>query len=114
MATKTIYFYLNPSEQGFISKILKNEEDFDSSDIDNLRKIISKQKGKIIYFLKNKKIKSIYNLAKILGRDFKSVYSDLKILEKFGFIEFILEKNGNKEKLIPKLKYQRIELILEI
>ncbi len=112
MATKTLYFSLNASEEGFISKLLKKEKEFDSSDIEKLRRIFSKERGKLLYFLKREKPKSIYSLAKIIRRDFKSVYSDLKMLEKVGIIDFVLEKKGNREKLIPKIAYDRIEFIL--
>lgn len=113
MATKTLYFNLNSSEEGFIPRFLrKKEETYDSSDIALLRKVLSKERGKILYFLKNEKISSIYHLTKLLKRDFKSVYQDLKLLEKIGFIEFVAEKKGKKEKYIPKLLYDKIELVL--
>ncbi|MEM4181559.1 MAG: hypothetical protein QXX68_00125 [Candidatus Pacearchaeota archaeon] len=112
MATKTLYFYLNPSEDGFISKFFKSKEQFDPADIAQLRKILSKERGRVLYFLKKEKISSIYQLSKLLKRDFKSVYSDLKMLEKFGIIEFFSEKKGKKDRLVPRILYDRIEFIL--
>ncbi len=112
--TKTRYFELNANEFGFIPKFFGAKKDFDFSDLETLRKLLSNEKSRILYLLKNEKINSIYDLAKKIKRDFKSVYEDLKFLEKLGFIEFHLEKTGNKERLIPVLLTDKIELIVTI
>jgi predicted transcriptional regulator len=53
-------------------------------------------------------------LAKILGRDFKSVSEDIKILEKFGFIEFHAGKTGKRQAKIPVLILNRINIVIDI
>ena len=110
--TKTRYLDINVDERGFVSKLLSRTKEQDFSDIVLLRKILSNEKARILFVLKNKSVSSIYGLSKALGREFKSVYEDLKILERFGFIEFHSEKKGKRESLKPVLTVD--ELVLKI
>ncbi len=111
---KTRYFELNANEFGFIPKFFGAKKEFDFSDLETLRKLLSNEKSRLLYTLKNEKVDSIYSLAKKTKRDFKSVHTDLKFLEKLGFIEFHSKKTGNKEKLIPVLLTDRIELVITV
>src|SRR3989338_6680552 len=115
--SKTLYIDVNVVEEGIVSRFLKKkttETEYNPKDIELLRKLFSNEKTRILYFLKNKKPGSIYELAKILKRDFKSVYEDLKLLERFEFIEFHAEKTGKKERLKPVLKSNRLELVITV
>ena len=60
----------------------------------------------------SKKPSSIYQLSKILRRDQKSVRRDLKILERFGFIDFEAKKIGDKISHKPSITTNK--MILEI
>jgi len=112
--TKTRYFEVNVNEGGFVSKLVGGKKSHDFSDITLLRKLLSNEKSRILYALKFKKPKSIYRLAKLLGRDFKSVHEDLKLLERFGFIEFHAEKIGKRESLAPVLTVDEINLVVNV
>lgn len=112
---KTRYLNLNVKQDSFALKILgdKNKK-HNFSDIVLLRKLLTNQKARILYALKKNKIKSIYHLAKVLGRDFKSTSDDLKLLERFGFIEFHSVKVGKRESLVPTLNVSEMNLIIKI
>lgn len=114
--TKTLYIDLNVDEESIFSKFLtkKSSKDYDPSDIELLRKLFSSEKTRILYIIKNKNPSSIYQLSKLLKRDFKSVYQDLKVLERFGFLEFYSEKNGKKESLKPVLLADEVHLVMAI
>jgi predicted transcriptional regulator len=86
----------------------------DFSDVKLLRNLLSNEKSRILHLLKSENPKSIYGLAKILGRDFKSVRQDVKVLERFGFIEFHSEKNGRRESLKPVLIVDKVEIVVNI
>ncbi len=93
-------------DNGVFSTFFKRftgEKEYDFQSISQLRKLLSNEKSRLLHTLKIKKPKSIYELAKLLGRDFKSVSDDIKLLESFGFIELIAEKTGNRERLKPIL-----------
>jgi len=112
--TKTRYVDLNVQEGGFVSKFIASRSKPNFSDVAILRKLLSNEKCRILYTLKHKKPKSIYEIAKLLGRDFKSVYEDLKMLERFGLIEFHLSKVGKRESLAPVLVVDNLKIIVRI
>jgi len=64
-------------------------KEYDFEGLSALRKLLSNEKARMINTIKNENPNSIYHLAKILKRDFKSVSDDLKLLERFGFIDMI-------------------------
>ena len=112
--TRIRYANINPDTRGFIAKATGGPRDYNSSDITIIRKLLSKEKGRILFTLKDKHPKSIYALAKILGRDFKSVHTDIKFLERFGFIEFHAEKTGKRESYKPVLIVNKINISIKI
>ncbi len=79
------------------------KKDYNFDGLLSLRQLLSNEKARIIHTIKNQKPKSIYELAKILGRGFKSVNDDLKLLERFGFIEFVEEKTKNRIRHRPEI-----------
>jgi len=114
---KTLYVDVNVAEEGIFSRFLSKkakDTDYDPSDIELLRTIFSNEKARILFFIKKHKPKSIYELAKMLKRDFKSVYKDLKVLERFEFIEFYSEKKGERESLKPVLALSNLNINISI
>jgi len=112
--TKIRYVDINVNKGGFVSKLIGADKSHDFSDIKLLRNLLSNEKARILYVLKSKKPKSIYALAKLLGRDFKSVRDDIKVLERFGFIEFHAERTGKRESLMPVLIIDKLQIIIDI
>ena len=112
--TKIRYVDVNVNKGNFVSKLVGANKSHDFSDIKLLRSILSNEKARILYALKTKHPRSIYGLSKILGRDFKSVREDVKILERFGFIEFHAEKIGRRESLMPVLVIDKLQIIIDI
>ena len=112
--TKTRYVEVNVGSKNFVSKLIGEKKSHDFSDIKLLRNLLSNEKSRILHVLKSKNPRSIYELAKILGRDFKSVREDIKVLERFGFIEFHAEKTGNRESLKPVLVIDSLQIQIEI
>jgi predicted transcriptional regulator len=112
---KTRYVEVNVKKSNFVSKLIgEKKKDHDFSDIKLLRKILSNEKSRILYALKYEKPSSIYGLAKLLKRDFKSVREDVKLLERFGFIVFYAEKKGKRESLRPVLAIDKLQIIIDI
>jgi len=104
-------------EEGVFNTFFKRftgEKEYDFGGISLLRKLLSNEKARLLHFLKTKKPGSIYQLAKLLGRDFKSVSDDIKLLESFGFIEMIAEKTGKRERLRPILVIDSMQIKIKI
>ncbi|MBU0958007.1 MAG: hypothetical protein KKF56_04330 [Nanoarchaeota archaeon] len=101
---RIINLYITPSSfSTFFKKFEGKKTDYDFSELAQLRQLLSNEKSRILNILKTKSPDSIYSLAKILGRDFKSVRDDLKLLQKFGFIELTNQYSGKRKKLKPEL-----------
>ena len=113
-ATRTITL---KQEQGAFSTLFgrfMGETNAKNSDITLLRQILSHEKARLLHVLKTKQPNSIYELAKLLGRDFKSVRQDIRILEEFGFIEMIPVHKGKRQKLKPLLVLDSLKINIEI
>jgi predicted transcriptional regulator len=112
--TKIRYVDVNVNRGNFVSKLIGGKKAHDFSDIKLLRNLLSNEKARILYALRSKNPNSIYQLAKILGRDFKSVREDIKVLERFGFIEFHSTKTGKRESLKPVLSIEKLQIVINI
>jgi predicted transcriptional regulator len=82
-------------------KLKSGKDKYDFESLSLLRKVLSNEKARLLNTIRTKKPGSIYELAKILERDFKSVVEDIKILERFGIIELIGEKSGKRTRHKP-------------
>lgn len=111
---KTRYLDINVKEGNFVSKLIGGKQTHNFSDVKLLRNLLSNEKARILYALRKQKPSSIYNLAKILGRDFKSVRQDIKVLERFGFIEFHSTKTGKRQSLKPVLTTDKLQIMMNI
>jgi len=94
------------------SALTKEEYDFEG--IAALRSLLSNEKARLLHVIKNENPASIYELAKKVGRTFKSVTDDLKVLERFGFIEYIEEKKNNRTRHKPVIIIDTITIHLKI
>lgn len=91
-----------------------SKKDYDFSGILALRQLLSNEKARILHTIKTKNPTSIYDLAKKLGRGFKSVNDDIKLLERFGFIELIEEKTKNRIRHKPVIVADTITINVKI
>lgn len=104
-------------EGGAFHALLKRftgSKDYDFEGIAFLRKLLSNEKARLMHTIKTKKPGSIYELAKMLERDLKSVNNDVKLLEKFGFIEMIAEKTGKRARLKPILSVDSMHITIKL
>ena len=91
-----------------------SKEDYDFSGIAALRQLLSNEKARVLDAIKTKNPKSIYELAKILGRNFKSVSKDINLLERFGFIELVEEKTKNRIRHKPEIAVDNLTINIRI
>ncbi|MBU0761014.1 MAG: ArsR family transcriptional regulator [Nanoarchaeota archaeon] len=104
-------------EGGTFNAILRRftgSKDYDFEGLGVLRKLLSNEKARLLHTIKKKKPGSIYGLAKLLGRDFKSVSDDIKLLDKFGFVDMISEKTGKRERLKPVLAVDSMHIHIKL
>ena len=78
---------------------------------ETVAKIFSKNRIEVLKAIITEQPKSIYEISKIVNRDFKNVHSDVKFLEEIGLIE--LKNVGDpRGGLMPVAKFSGIELDL--
>lgn len=114
--TKTREITIKGSKSGFsfFGKSKDSKEDYDFSGMLALRQLLSNEKARILHVIKQKSPKSIYELAKILDRDFKGVRDDIKLLERFGFIEMIEEKTKNRKRHKPTIVVDAVNIQIKL
>lgn len=95
-------------------KTKATKKDYDFSGILALRQLLNNEKARILHIIKTQNPKSIYDLAKKLGRDFKSVREDVKLLEKFGFIELVKEQTKKRIRHKPIIAVDSIIIHLNV
>ena len=91
-----------------------SKEDYDFEGISALRQLLSNEKARILHVIKTQEPGSIYELAKKLGRSFKSVSDDIHLLERFGFIELVEEKTKNRIRHKPEIVVDTITIHLKV
>lgn len=92
--------------------VKKTEYDFEG--ISALRSLLSNERARILHTIKNQNPTSIYDLAKKLGRTFQSVNDDLRLLERFGFIDLIKESSKKRIRHKPILAVDNITIHIKV
>jgi len=110
--TKTIN--LIESSGGFSAIFSRLKGAKKQSDVSVLRQLLSNEKARLLHICKTKQPDSIYELAKLLGRDFKAVRYDIRLLEQFGFIELISSHKDGRERLKPIVDADRVVININI
>jgi len=116
MASKIKTKSINISEkEGTFSVFFKKfKGDNKNTDITQLRQILSNEKARLLHVCKTKSPESIYKLAKLLGRDFKAVRHDIKLLEKYGFIELVGSHKHGRERLKPIVDVDQLVVTINL
>lgn len=114
--TKTREITIRESKGAFsvLKKSGISKKDYDFEGLSSLRRILSNEKARILHVVKTEHPSSIYGLAKKLGRNFKSVMDDVKLLERFGFIELIEEKTKGRRRHKPEIVIDTLTIHIKI
>jgi predicted transcriptional regulator len=112
--TKNINITLEESEGVFSSIFHRIKGPKKTSEVSNLRQLLSNEKARLLHICKTKQPESIYKLAKLLGRDFKAVRHDIKLLEQFGFIELISSHKQGRERLRPVVDADQLVITINL
>lgn len=107
---KEVKEVMNKIKEG---KLLKKKESISFSNIDIMRKVLTNKRLELIKTIKKYKPRSIYQLAKIVKRDSKSVNVDLKILSNLGMVDLKSKERG-RENIVPSVDYEEIDVAIAI
>jgi predicted transcriptional regulator len=93
-------------------KVKKHEAVYFES-LEAMRKVFTEERLRIVKTIKKEHPSSIYELAKILGRDVKNTFDDVQFLAQAGLVELRKIKVG-REKTTPMVKYDKILLEIQV
>lgn len=82
--------------------------------VEDLRKFLTPERIRILRLIRHERPKSVYALAKLAGRDRKSVTTDLSVLERMGLVEVEKTDRGARDRSVPTVSYSRIEIAVEV
>jgi predicted transcriptional regulator len=100
--------------QPVLRKRSTDKKSYDFESLSVLRKLLSNEKARLLHVIKTKNPSSLYELAKILSRDFKAVVEDVKLLQRFGLIELVSEKSGKRRRHKPHVVIDSLYIHLKI
>lgn len=113
--TKTREITIRESKGTFsIKKTKTSKEDYNFDGLAALRQLLNNEKARMLHVIKTQDPNSMYDLAKKLKRNFKSVVDDIKLLQRFGLIELIEEKTKNRVRHKPKIIVDNVTIHLKI
>lgn len=94
-------------------KKIKKEEGLYFDSIDTVRNVLTNNRLLILKTIRKNNPGSVYELAKNLRRDLKSVNQDLKLLSEIGLVT--LEKvETERKRVIPHVHYGKISLEIAV
>ena len=92
-------------------KSIQRDDEIIFTSLEAVARVFSKNRMEILRAVIHGKPKSIYELAKIVGKDFKNVHTDVKLLVDVGLVE-LKEAGDSRNGLIPLSKFSGIDLDL--
>jgi len=123
--TKKLKLYIEDTEQ-FKKKIKEElkaidkgraktlrEDSTSFQSLDQLRKFLTPKRLELLRVIRHKKPQSIYELAKLVERTPENVNTDLKFLERLGFVEITKVKEIRKRS-IPEVGYDKMTLEIPV
>lgn len=108
---KRITKELKDIEQG--KAITFKEDSISFKSFDQMRKILTPKRLELLRNIKNKKPRSIYGLAKIVGRTPENVNTDLRFLEMIGFVH-MTKVEDVRTRVVPEVYFDKISIEINI
>jgi predicted transcriptional regulator len=79
------------------------------------RNLLTHNRLALLRTIRNKRPGSIYELAKLIGRDLKNVQDDLRLLETYGLVRMANgTRAGNRRVRVPQAVFDQIALKIAI
>lgn len=95
-----------------IPKKPRDEVGFTS--IEAARNFITRERLLLMHTIRTRHPGSLYELAKMVDRDFKNVQEDIRILERHGLVRIAKEPRGKRKVKVPQVLFEQIALRIAI
>jgi predicted transcriptional regulator len=81
--------------------------------VEAMRSVLTEPRLTLLHVIRTHRPRSIAELAKLVRRDFKNVYHDLKMLADLGLVH--LEQGSKlRDQVIPTVTYERIQFEIAV
>lgn len=95
-----------------IPKQPRHEVGFTS--IEAARNFMTRERLALMHAIRTQHPGSLYELAKMVSRDFKNVQEDIRILEQHGLVRIAKEARGKRRVKVPQVLFEEIALRIAI
>ena len=82
-------------------------------DIATFRKFLTQKRIEMLHVVRQKQPASLYELAKLLNRDLKSVNTDVALLKQLSLIQLEKRKRG-RTRVAPRVLFDRMQISITI
>lgn len=102
-------------EHGIKTGSFRKEDDvIYAESIDAARKLLTPQRMKLLSIVKGRKPGSLYELAKMMDKNLKTVSTDANLLSNAGLLSLEAYKSGARKKVRPRFTARKISLELAV
>ncbi len=96
-------------------RALKRREGVYFTSLEAARNFLTKERLGLLRAIREKRPRSIYELAKMIDRDLKNVQQDVALLERHGLVKLTEKRRGEKSKVrVPEAPFDEIALRIAI
>ena len=78
------------------------------------RNFLTRERLGLLHTIRSRNPGSIYELAKMTGRDLKNVQEDVRILEQHGLVRITKQPRGSRKVKVPRVPFEEIALKIAI
>jgi predicted transcriptional regulator len=82
--------------------------------IEAARNFLTRERLALLRAIRTRHPDSLYELAKIVGRDFKNVQEDIRLLERHGLVRITKQPRGKRTVKVPAVPFGEIALKIAI
>jgi len=92
----------------------KPHDEVGFTSIEAARNFITPERLALMHTIRTRRPASLYQLAKMVSRDFKNVQEDIRILERHGLVRIAREHRGKRKVKVPQVLFEEIALRIAI
>jgi predicted transcriptional regulator len=89
-------------------------EEVGFTSIEAARNFLTRERLALLHTIRSRHPGSLYELAKMIGRDFKNVQEDIRILERHGLVRITKQPRGKRNVKVPQVPFEEIALRIAI
>jgi predicted transcriptional regulator len=91
-----------------------SREEVGFTSIEAARNFLTRERLALLLTIRTRHPGSLYELARMVKRDFKNVQQDIGILERHGLVRISKEPRGKRNVKVPQVPFEQISLKIAI